>query len=275
MGVTKPSQVALFFFAAVGAVGSIVTIAEYLSRSEPALEAKAYVNKYTAPETVDLLLGDKPNVDNLADFALVMRTAIKCDIGQANNKDQFRHYCNHLEELGRLGSESQSSLIHEGLMIEVVLENKGRMKAGNIRIEGGGLREVNLIQAGQEPEVISENENGYYPIPDLNPGEISNIYIYKDRFLTYSYDSFGYDNEIPNITYENGFVNPIVYSHQFSSFLDQLRSFNLLEWVLAIGFVVVCSFVVCAINVIPFAIVDALRRGVPLSSVFNSKRANE
>lgn len=242
----KFSTATLWVFAAFGALASLVTVANFFTVNSAQLKVTLYPNSYAQPLAVQGFYALKDDHNGLA-YTEAMRTMF-CDRTNpygvsTSEKRQKDHFCDHAKTadvINRMVSDvSQSDIV----MLKYHIENTGNKIAQGLRLSGLGIKHIDIYNSSKSFVANEFDNNKRYMLPDINPGEGLEVYVWSS-LPTYDYANFSKYDSVPRVSYSGGSVAVYRRIHAPSFYYDFYDFFNTLPWVMWIFFVFAIYFVI-------------------------------
>lgn len=166
-----------------------------------------------------------------------------------------------LEKLYNLNRSDASKL-------SITLQNNGGDVASNIRFKPNAEGKLRIID-GVGKEIVSQTVtvNTTLDLPDLNPSEKLNITLETSSSTYNSYNPIYPETSFSKGTAENGIYGMVSPAYvKLSNTFSDMPTIIIIIMILSISFVVTFSFALF------IAVIDAIFKGKPVSSVFATKQ---
>ena len=189
------------------------------------------------------------------------------------NADLKTHFCKHVKDMISASDQTKGAYVDSGTVLEMDVENRGSTKATGLRISTSGIEFINAFRDSNFIPPGYDQQNESYTLPDLNPGEEYRLEIWQDG-LPYSHD--GYSTfQTPDISFNGPPISVTKYTYVKESTYEVLDALSAFGPVFGtILFVIVC--VVLGIGfILIIALIEALFKGKPLTSVFKTQANQE
>lgn len=274
---------ALLFFAFVGFVASFITVVEFLRpKSNTSLDVQAQIHDFRVPLYV------AANLKNDSAARILARELKKraCQTVQVPGIASISY-----ADLGKIDlSEAEldkalkckdaidveyaarwAGIYGSGYstLYEYEIQNTGTEIAKQIRLSSENVLAIQFRRDALKFFDLPKSEDeSFYNIPDLNPGEKINLLIWSDDY--HSDVKYVSDNDLPKLSFSGSRVNislflPVPYEvYGFYSAYEDMPI-----WLFFIFFVAMCFIVTMAV-IFVFSIAEAVLRGKPLSSIFET-----
>ncbi|MBX3560861.1 MAG: hypothetical protein KF780_03515 [Sphingomonas sp.] len=286
--VRKASGAALFFFAIVGFVASIVTIVAFLKPdSAGALHVEITPSYFQIPMEVASPFGEGESARRM--LSDLRRSACESNrqtlqSGEERREDQAGNEerssnseTSNLCEDARATDRAVAWLVAyssgPGTLYRYEITNNGTRLAQQIRITSENVASLQIRRGGNFLNIIEDDQGEYYQLPDLNPRESLSVLVWtvNPRYgLLYQ----GAE-DAPRVTFSGHLVTTEFLKHVPDGWWNMYDFTRNLPTIFVIVFVVALAFVIVFTIIFVIAIMDAIIRGKPLSSVFQTQKKQD
>ena len=271
----KAASAALFIFAFVGFIASIIAVVSYFQPEDSGvLRVEITPNDFRIPlELAEPFAEGKPSrrlLDDLKVSFCEPPEASKADTGAKTNTTSKETADTSLCEQGTdvewLGRWSSAYANDPGTLYEYEIENRGSAVAEQIRIAAPGVASVQIRRGASFTNIPEDKSKDYYSIPDLNPREKATVLIWMIR---QSNEILDYE-DAPEVTFSGATVKTEIFRRVPQGWWNVYDIFGTAPtWILVVVIVGIAILIVLALALI-IAVFDALVKGKPLRSIFET-----
>lgn len=274
----KAASLALFLFAFVGFIASIVAVATYFQPKDTGvLHVDITPNDFQVPLEVSQPFAEgaparKLAADVKAMFCERAKKSSKPAKQESESETQDQSAPSELcDQAGDLDWAARWTNAWDtaGTLYRYDIENRGAAVAQKIRIAGKGVASLQLQRGDKFADIQPDKGEDFYDLPDLNPHEKATVLIWTtgqgNEFL-------GYD-DAPSVTFSGASVSKQLYRRVPDSWASIYDSFGDMPTILLIAVLIGLSIIVTLAVVLVVSIIAALVSGKPLRTVFETPKA--
>ncbi|MCB2014933.1 MAG: hypothetical protein R3E11_06430 [Sphingobium sp.] len=266
----KAASAALFFFAFVGFIASIVAIVSYLYPAQSGvLRVEITPNDFRIPlEVAQPFAESSPARTMAADFKKILCAPPKKAPVEANKpasqQTSTESDCEQAGDIDWVARWSYAFATSPGTLYQYEIKNLGSGIAEKIRISGKDVASLQIKRGTKFLDIQPDKNDEFYDIPDLNPHEEVEVLIWMDGvslgFLDYS--------DAPVVTFAGASVKKEIMRRVPENWWNIYDTFGHTSAVMLIVFVIGASFLVTISVVLVISIIVAVVQGRPIKSVF-------
>lgn len=270
----KVSSFFVWMFAAVGFLAALVQILSFLSSGGSQLKVRVTPHETAIQKVVYEALEDSNKRTGFAARVVAEDKKFFCEAAKLETaedkaaKNRTADRCSDYEALEGIFRLLRGN---DGIdnYFDYEIENVGSSVANQIRLSGDEIFLVEIDRDGDKVRRIAQSENqGFYSIPDLNPGEKVKIRVWSEDMSVLP-DSPHLDiDELPKITFEGGKPSLTMYQLAPSWYADMHDFLSDFPLPVSIIIVLVYSTAVGIAVILLIAVVSTLMAGEPLKKVF-------
>lgn len=267
---------ALFFFAAIGVIASVLAIISFFRpEASGALRVEVTPQYFLVPQRIANV------VEHGSDTREMIRD-LRRSCAAANNNTNERsqltessqqeatELCNGFDNLETISQWLEDNSTGSAILYQYEIVNGGSRAAENILILGEDVRTVQ-IKRGNFYEPIERNESeNYFELSTLNPRESAELVIWT--FHTYSLRNNMEYIEAPIVTFSGSRVTTEVYRPVSDGWYNSYDMFRDLPWFIIAFLAVAFSFFVTLIVVAAIALISGIAQGKTAAEIFQTAK---
>lgn len=284
-------QSTLIFFSFIGFVASTIAIVDYF-RGESASELTIGVTSddFLIPQYVASYLREGDSTRRLAEIdkniaceGINSNDIIRLDESELNSfrvegktQGQIR-LCRDSHAIAFVLRWADTFSRGRGAMITYNIKNTGNQSAQDIKLNSELINAVQVERGRNFTEIDEFNNEDYYKLPDLNPGESMKVFVWvsgeiNDVFTGYD---FLYEKAIPTITHSGSVVSINHYKSVSETYADAVEIVADLPIVLAIPVLLIVCFVVTGVSIAAVSLIVGLYQGKSLQQIFGTEEKSD
>jgi hypothetical protein len=280
-GGSRPGRLLLGFFALVGFLASVVTIAQFFRSDDSSslsvivtqhkFQIPYYSGKALQSNQPARLLGEdlrKELCKGLSDD-LVLKTEYNEISEKFGDKADTISTCKKAQDLefsARWTGEYSSS---DFALYEYIIKNDGNKPADGMRLQSSDL---NTAQYSTDEknfvELKKKDGESFYSLPTLNPGESLTVLAWSNTpFFNTSFQEW---NDLPTITYAGAIIHTEFMKNVPDGWYNAFDFISSIPWILLFIFVSAIAFAIVLIFAGVIGLVQVIATGKTFSEVFSS-----
>jgi hypothetical protein len=269
----KTASIALFFFAFVGFIASIVVIASYFQpASSGVLRVEITPNDFQVPlEVGQAFANDAPARKMAADVKSAFCDPPSKQSQIAKKPDDAKSpgsssECKEAGDLDWAARWAYAFADSPGTLYRYEIENRGSAVAQDIRIAAAGVASLQVQRGEKFADIQPDKNNDFYVLPDLNPHEKASVLIW----MTAAQSAFSDYSDAPAVTFSGASVKKQMMRPVSEGWWEIYDTFGDMPTILLILFLIALSFVVTLALFLIVSIIVTLVQGKPLKTVFET-----
>jgi hypothetical protein len=271
----KAASAALFLFAFVGFVASIIAVVSYFEpKGGGVLRVEITPNDFQVPlELAEPFLEGQPSrqmLKDLKDDFCRPPPNDKIVDPRSEKGDPICERATDAEWLARWAAAYSDS---PGTLYRYEVENGGSSVAQQIRIVSQGIASIQIKRGAKYANLAEGKDRDYYSIPDLNPHEKAQLLIWMTS-TPFGGEHVDY-SDAPRITFSGASVQTSIRRSVPESWFGLYDAFGDAPWWLLTLFVIGASLGISLALVLVISVADALIKGKPLKGIFQAQQAGE
>ena len=281
----KAASAALFVFAFVGFIASVIAVMSYFqSTDRGALRVQITPNDFRIPLELagpfEKGSASKRILDDLMDGLCTPSDGTKTtptkvvppQTSKAPPEEPDLSICERAQNAEWLARWASVYAESPGTLYEYEIENRGSAVAAQIRVAAEGIASLQIERGRKFADVQPDKSEGYYSLPDLNPREKATILIWM---VGHDTELFDYA-DAPKVTFSGASVRTEMLRRVPEGWFDIYDLIGEAPRVVLVVLVVGISLLISLTFVLIIGITEALVKGKPIRSVFTtSAKAND
>jgi hypothetical protein len=272
----KAASTALFFFAFIGFIASIVVIASYFQPTNSGvLRVEITPNDFQVPlEFAQPFTDGAPARKMAADVKSAFcapssgASAVPKNPGATKSSNADIEQCDQASELESVARWASAFADSPGTLYRYDIENRGSGIAQKIRIAGTGVASLQVQREAKFVDIQPDKNDDFYVLPDLNPHEKVTVLIW----MTSANSELTDYSDAPAVTFSGASVKKEILRRVPENWWSIYDAYGDMPTILLILFGVAISFAVTLGVVFVISILAALATGKPLRTVFETRQ---